>query len=162
MPVWAAFALIAIGLAAIFVEFFVPAFGLVGLGGIASIVAAVVLAYRDQPEPWGLLVLVTALVVTPTALIVGFRRFPKSLFGRRLILTETQAPPEPSGDNSAENLVGTSGVAVTPLHPIGIVEIGERRCSVVTGGEYIEAGTEVTVIAVYGSRIVVRDAREVE
>lgn len=161
MPVWAAFTLIVIGLGAIFIEFFVPAFGLVALGGVASIVGAVVLTYRDQPEPWGLIVLVTALAVTPTVLIIGFRRFPKSFFGRRLILSETQNESPAENSRNEGDLVGAVGRAVTPLHPSGIAEIGERRCSVVTGGEFLDAGTEVVVTAVHGSRIVVRDAREV-
>lgn len=162
MPIWGAFALIAIGLAAVFVEFFVPAFGLVGIGGLGSIVAAVVLTYQNQPEPWGVVVLVVALLVTPTTLIIAFRRFPKSFFGKRLILTDTQADVQESGPAQADPLVGSKGKTLTPLHPSGMAEVGDRRLSVVTGGEYLDAGTEVIVTAVHGARIVVRDVREVE
>ena len=149
--------------------------------------------------------LITALAVTPTTIIIGFRRFPKSFIGRRLILTDTLGSPDgadgaggaegvdeadgtdmpdgageangrsaPDGNgadgndrdgnafsSSRNGLVGAEGTALTDLHPSGVAIVAERRLSVVTGGEYIAAGTEVVVTKVYGARIVVRDAREV-
>lgn len=53
---------------------------------------------------------------------------------------------------------GRTGVAATPLHPAGIATIEGTRYSVVTNGEYIDAGTTVIVTQHFGTRIVVRSA----
>ncbi|MFW6251122.1 MAG: NfeD family protein [Alkalispirochaetaceae bacterium] len=153
MPIWALFLLILIGSFAILAEFFVPAFGIVGVAGLTIAVVAVVLGFSQHPEPWGVILLLTALVVVPTVVLGGFRRFPKSFFGRRMILTtdENDAPSETEAVR-----IGTEGEALTDLHPIGVARLRGERKSVVTGGEYLEAGTVVEVIAVEGARIVVR------
>lgn len=169
MPFWVGFVLIGIGILAMYVEFFVPAFGLIGVGGILAIIATVVVGYRDLPDLQATILLVTAIVVSPTALVLMLRRFPRSYLGRRLILTtqltSESSPPsrtaESSGSTAAEGvapdtLTGQRGIAVTPLHPSGTARIGESRFSVVTNGEYLEANTEVVVIQHFGSRIVVR------
>lgn len=154
MPLWGLFALIFVGSAAILVEFFIPAFGILGLAGFATVIASVALGFSSQSEPWGILLLLTALIVTPTVVIGGFRRFPKSFFGKRMILATDQgsSPTEAAGGVA----VGQEGVAMTPLHPGGVAELQGERKSVVTGGEYVDPGTPVRVVAVEGARIVVR------
>ena len=52
--------------------------------------------------------------------------------------------------------LGQFGTAVTLLRPSGTAEIDGVRLSVVTEGEFIAPGTPVQVVAVQGSRIVVR------
>jgi membrane-bound serine protease (ClpP class) len=51
--------------------------------------------------------------------------------------------------------VDNEGVTESVLRPAGIARFGERRQSVVTRGEYIEAGQPVTVVELEGSRVVV-------
>jgi membrane-bound serine protease (ClpP class) len=142
-----------IGSLAILAEFFIPAFGIVGIAGLVTVVASVVIGFSQHADPWGVILLLTALVVTPSVVLGGFRRFPKSFFGRRMILAtdESSAPSEEQGVN-----VGSEGEALTPLHPGGVARIEGERKSVVTGGEYLEKGTIVEVTAVEGARIVVR------
>ncbi len=53
-------------------------------------------------------------------------------------------------------LAGQSGQALTPLRPAGVALIDGQRVDVVTDGEFIESDTEVEVVAVEGSRVVVR------
>lgn len=153
MPIWSLFLLILVGSLAILAEFFVPAFGIVGIAGFATVVVSVVMGFSHHSDPWGVIILLTALVVTPSVVLGGFRRFPKSFFGRRMILATDQ-----SGAPSEEErvTVGSEGEALTPLHPGGLARIEGERKSVVTGGEYLEQGTTVEVTAVEGARIVVR------
>lgn len=150
MPIWGPFALIFLGIAAVWLELFVPAFGLVALAGIATIVVAVVQAYRTLPAEWAFAVLVTALVVPPAAIIVLLRRFSGSRFGKRLILDTTLAQADPVART------GASGTAETALHPSGYARVEDKRINVVTRGEYVAAGTPVVVIAQEGARVVVR------
>ena len=53
-------------------------------------------------------------------------------------------------------LAGQSGQSLSPLRPAGIALINGRRVDVVTDGEFIEPETDVQVVAVEGSRVVVR------
>ena len=153
MPVWALFVLIILGSLAILGEFFIPAFGVVGIAGFATAVVAVVLGFSQHPDPWGVILLLTTLIVMPSVVLAGFKRFPKSFVGKRMILAtdESTAPSEQEGVT-----VGSEGEAITDLHPSGVAQINAERKSVVTGGEYLDAGTSVEVIAVEGARIVVR------
>lgn len=153
MPVWSLFLLILIGSLAILAEFFIPAFGIVGIAGFATVVVSVVMGFSQHADPWGVILFLTALIVTPSVVLGGFRRFPKSFFGRRMILATDQSSA-PSEEKGIE--VGSQGEALTPLHPGGVALIEGKRKSVVTGGEYLDKGTEVEVTAVEGARIVVR------
>lgn len=53
-------------------------------------------------------------------------------------------------------LAGKSGQSLSPLRPAGVALIDGQRVDVVTNGEFIEPETEVEVVAVEGSRVVVR------
>ena len=55
-----------------------------------------------------------------------------------------------------EALAGQSGQSLSPLRPAGVALINGQRVDVVTNGEFIEPETEVEVVAVEGSRVVVR------
>lgn len=165
MPLWGSFVLIAIGILAIFVEVFVPAAGLIGIAGGGSIVAAVVLAYLNHPGLEAGLVLATAVVATPAALILGFKVFPKTFMGRQLILRDEQNTNTgfTSYDGSIyKDLVGAEGQALTSLHPSGTARINGRKYSVVTSGEFVSGDSSIRVVAVEGSRIVVRQIKTSE
>lgn len=163
MSFWAAFVLIAIGILAIYMEFFVPAFGLIGIGGIGVIIATVVFGYRDLPDYQATIILITAIIVTPSALVILLRRFPESRFGNRLILrtqldSQSSSHNGPGTDRPTTTLVGQPGTATTPLHPTGVATIEGKRYSVVTNGEYLDTGTPIEVYQQFGPRIVVRRA----
>jgi membrane-bound serine protease (ClpP class) len=165
MPLWGSFVLIAVGILAIFVEVFVPAAGLIGIAGGGSIIAAVVLAYANHTGLEAGLVLATAVVVTPTALILGFRVFPKTFMGKRLILGSQEEPAAgaASYDKSLyQDIVGMEGEALTELRPSGTARIANRRLSVVTRGEFVARHSPIRVVTVEGNRIVVRRVASVE
>lgn len=166
MTIWTALAMLGIGVLAIYLEFFVPAFGLIGIGGVAVIVTTVVLGFQNLPDQQALVVLLTAIFVTPAMIIVLLRRLPRSFIGKRLILnTQLGRPatggssPEKHQEGENSGITGMTGTAITPLHPSGVAEFENTRYSVVTNGEYLEAGTVVTVTGHFGSRIVVRGTK---
>lgn len=159
MPLWGSFALIVIGLIAIFAELLIPAFGLIGLAGLGSVVAAVVFAYNDHGDVMGTVVLAAALVATPLALFLGLKFFPRTFIGKRLILSSSFDRDSGYASYTSatyEGLVGKTGRAKTTLRPSGVAEIDGRKQSVVTAGEFIEQDAPVRVVRVEGSRVVVR------
>jgi membrane-bound ClpP family serine protease len=68
----------------------------------------------------------------------------------------------PDADSAEESrqknarLVGKSGLCITPLRPSGTIEIDEgERLDVVSSGEFIEKGEQVTIDECSSTRIVV-------
>jgi membrane-bound serine protease (ClpP class) len=151
--------LLVIGLAAIIIELFVPAGGLIGLIGLGSIVTAIVMTFQSQGPAVGTIFLIAAMILIPTFLVIWFKFFPNSFMGRRLILRDSQTRETgytSHTDPSYPDLRGKSGSAVTPLRPSGTVIIEGRRYSAVTDGEFIEKNETVTVKKTEGNRIEVR------
>lgn len=160
MPLWVPYALILLGVVAILVETFVPAFGLIGIvGGGGSIITAIVLTYTHRGPADGTLVLFSAILIVPFAVAWGLRLFPRTPIGRRLILSTAESH---EGGYTAypkveyDRLAGAEGLTLTPLRPAGLARINGKKYSVVSAGEYIETDTAVRVVRVEGSRIVVR------
>ncbi len=152
-----------IGLAAIIIELFVPAGGLIGLVGIGSIITAIVQIFQTQGGVIGTAFLVANLILVPALIILWFRRFPRSFMGKRLILGDRQTKEggyTSHSDPEYPTLTGKSGSAVTPLRPSGTVLIEGRRYSAVTDGEYIEKDEAITVKKTAGNRIEVRKGAE--
>ena len=76
-----------------------------------------------------------------------------------MLLSHTQHADE--GYISAEareDLVGKSGVAASELRPAGMAVIDGERVDVITEGDWVKAGTPVTVVKAEAMRLVVRRA----
>ena len=159
MDLWVSIALVLVGFLAIFLELFVPAGGLVGLGGFISMVLGIIFAYMYQGNIAGTLLLIAAVIGTPVSLAIAFKVFPHTFVGKRLILSETQRQDTgytASTGAKYAGLIGKEGVALSALRPSGTARIGNDKFSVVTEGAMIDPGARVKVVNVEGSRIVVR------
>jgi len=142
-----------VGLAAIIIEFFVPAGGLIGLAGAASIIGSIVAAYMKLGILWGTVTLVLMLITVPLLISFYFKIFPRTPWGKKLILSQVNR--DMSGQRYS-GLAGEQGIAATDLRPSGRAELKGKKYSVVSIGEYIKSGERVRVVKVEGSRIVVR------
>jgi len=165
MGIWLCLALVVLGFVAIFLELFVPAGGLIGLGGFVAMLVAVVFAYKDHGNTAGTLMLLLVVIGAPAALLTAFKVFPKTFVGRRLILTQSQQQEEGYTSYSSDKyagLLGREGITLTMLRPSGMARIGDEKFSVVTDGELIQPGKKIKVIAVEGSRVVVSSAEPAE
>jgi membrane-bound serine protease (ClpP class) len=166
-----------LGAAAVgFEVLFWPGHGALAVLGVLFIVGSLIGALLDLRHvpleiSWSLGWVTRALVrvfgsvlATGVAMVVVARLVPSTRFGRALVLeraiteqagpAQTQARAATGGVGDA--LVGRSGTAETALRPAGKALVGGRRIDVVTEGDFIEAGTRVVVVALDGSRIVVR------
>ena len=148
-----------IGLAAIIIELFVPAGGLIGIVGFACIVTGVSMSFVHYGTVTGLLFLIAVLIITPVTIILWFRRFPRSMVGKRLILFNPGEKPgeDPLPPQAPSPLIGKSGSCLTDLHPSGTVLIEDGKYSVVTAGEFLLKGANIKVVKVDGNRIEVRE-----
>lgn len=133
----------------------IPGFGIAGIGGIVALVAGIVLAAPTVNH--GVTSLVIAILATGVLVAVSIKFLPTRNVWKRLILGDKQLRAGGYNAPSVElvELVGSEGVAITPLRPSGAVKIGDKRIDVVTTGNYIPSGTEVKVVKVEGTRVIV-------
>jgi membrane-bound serine protease (ClpP class) len=156
---WLAIGLAAAGLVAIILEVFVPSAGIIGIAGLGSIIASIVIAYQRLGNLIGSIYLAVVLVLVPVFIVLYFRFFPRSPVGRWLISQDRQESEKGYYSFTPEkyaDLVGKEGTALTILRPVGTVLIEGQKYSAVTAGEFIEKDKQVRVLKVEGSRVVVR------
>jgi len=155
-----------VGLFCLAVEIFVlPGFGVLGLGGGLLMVAALVLASQSFVLPandsqfrqleWSLLGLIGAAIGV-AVLAVFMRRWLPLIPGLRQVVADGTAIDVPVAADPSLPAPGTAGVTTTRLAPAGKALVDGRLVDVASDGPLIEPGVAVTVVAVRGSRIVVR------
>lgn len=181
MANWVEIAILFIGIVLLLIELFVlPGFGVAGILGISLILVGLFgMLIRNAPDElpwpetaadWDLLssgVLSLALGFGGFLLLAWIvsRYLPKLGFMSGLILVPAiagrgagsqvsmTAPPE----NADRQLhVKDIGETVTRLRPAGKARFGDAIVDVVATGEYLDKGTEVEIIAIHGSRVVVK------
>ena len=142
-------------------EVFVPSGGLISVCSLACLIGGLMIFFHSSTTA-GWIGIVVALVMIPTILIIAYRLFPKSRFGKSVTLT----PPERKiGDaipdtEQLEGLLGTAGVVLTPLRPVGIGEFSDRRLECVAESGYVDKGKKVEIINVQGTQLTVRVVEE--
>lgn len=148
-----AIGLLLVGLILIIIECMIPSFGIIGVAGIASIVASIIFSFRASANV-GYLFLMLSAAGIPAAIHFGFKLLPKTPFGRGFVLNAPDSIDEPVEKNYDE-LEGQEGVAKTMLRPSGIAIINDDRLQVQTEGQIIETNARIRVIKVEGNKIFV-------
>jgi membrane-bound serine protease (ClpP class) len=169
-----------IGLGLLVVEIFItPGFGVMGISGFMLIGFSLLLSMQDFVIPrfdweWTLLgrnavVVFISLVAAITGIAAITLLGPRIRIFNRLTLTTqitgTAGGPLSSGvpvqegvggQNIYQFLLGKTGVAVTPLHPVGRVEIDGEVYEAQAEGLFVESGRGVRVTKVRGNTVTVR------
>lgn len=167
---WEEILLVFVGLVLLAVELFlIPGFGITGILGILGLIAGLTLSLIGAGATAEIVIgaitrVALSLLVALAASVVLLRFLPRLPFGRQLILhtglgADTGYASAPESDRQ---WLGKRGTAVSPLRPAGIADIDGKRVDVVSQGEWIDAGTPITVIRVDGNRIVVSHAQRSE
>jgi membrane-bound serine protease (ClpP class) len=146
----------AMGMAAIFLEFFIPGGALGAIGG-CLLAVGVYFAY-DQWGTSGLILGASvAIILGAASLIASMHIIPRTRLGRKLIQEESTSGEKGynAADVSLRELEGKEGVTLTALRPAGIALIDEKRIDVVSANFMIARGVKVKVIQVEGNRVVV-------
>ncbi|WP_107838034.1 NfeD family protein [Metasolibacillus meyeri] len=153
--------LLLIGIILIIAEFFVPG-GIVGIIGGVLIVLSLLLAGADFVQ-MGYSILI-AMLIAVIGMVILMKFFGKKLhMFNKLVLKDATTTEEGYVSNvNRLELIGKKGKTVTPFRPAGVVFIDGERVDAVSDGSYIDAGKQVEIIKVEGSRIVVRAIEEME
>lgn len=151
----------------------VPGVGVFGIGGIAMVVAAIVLAsqtfviprnpYQYAETTRGLLTVLAACGgILGGLAVLRFLLPGMPMFGHLVM-------PGPDSDEMIEQeqrehlvhyewLMGREGVAVTPLRPSGKARFDDEIIAVISDGSAVAAGDPLRVVEVHGNRIIVEPA----
>ncbi len=173
---WMEVILFVAGLAFLATELFViPGFGVAGFGGIVLLMASVILASQGFVIPetaldWdqlltSLIVLVfSGLTFLASAFFITSRMGSLPIFGRLVLSAEREGEdvdgPLQAAPARAAVDVGAVGVADSLLRPAGRASFDGRSFDVISDGSFVDAGTPVKVIKVFGNVITVAEVRE--
>ncbi|QRN86475.1 ATP-dependent Clp protease proteolytic subunit [Clostridia bacterium] len=153
---WEAVFLFLLGLVLIIAEvFFIPGFGVAGIGGFIAIFASIFFAAPDATT--AVQSIVIALIGAIVIFVLLIRVLPtKHAFSKLILRKETDTN---SGyvavDMELKQLEGKTGVAISHLRPAGMVRIDGKLVDVLTQGGYITADTPVRVLKVVGGNVFV-------
>ncbi|NNF59267.1 MAG: hypothetical protein HKN04_13610 [Rhodothermaceae bacterium] len=162
MTILVPIALILVGLALLAAEvYIVPGFNVVGVLGLLVAGGGVVYAFIMAGTLGGVMALMGAiggggLLFTYLWRSGAWDRFILADDLRRDTLVEA------AEHETRSRVLGQTGVALTPLRPTGVADLGGSRVEVVTEGAFIAAGSRVRVVAMDRRRYFVRLAEEVE
>ena len=152
--IWMMIGLTAIGLLLIGVDFYLPGFVL-GSIGIVLMLVAVGLCYRDYGLNWACVAFLAEAALGVGTGFVAIKYVPQTAAGKKMILSHEQTAMR-AGIEQPPELVGVQGVAQTLLRPSGMALLGGKRHDVVAESGMIERGSAIKVVAIEGSRIIVR------
>ena len=155
----AAVLLLILGLGLIVAEIFFPSFGILAVLATAAIVGSLVMAFQESNAA-GVRFLIATVLLVPVVIMLGFKLFPKSPFGKRMVAGGLSFASQASLDQRDLGLVGQDGTVEADCRPAGMARLDGRRVDVVTRGEWIEAGARVRVVEVQGNRVVVARREE--
>ena len=160
MPQGIIISLIVLGVFLLALEVFViPGFGVSGILGMAALITGIFLVTDSLLE--GVLYTGGALVVLGIITYLSFRSPRTRRLWQKFTLSTSQTL---KGGYVApkvqyERYLGQTGISLTQLRPAGTADFDGVHLDVVTEGGFIGPGTRIRVIAVEGTRIVVREAK---
>ena len=147
--------------ALIVAEVFVPSGGLISICALACLGGGIAIFFHHSIIAGWIGVGIAAIMI-PSVLVVAYRIFPKTRFGKSVTLT----PPErKQGDaipdtDKIKDLLGAEGAVLTPLRPVGMCDFSGQRVECVAEGGYVDKGKKVKVINVESTQVTVRIIEE--
>ena len=157
MSIWIPIILFIMGVIFLYVELVIPALGIIGGIGIICLVISTIISYSHFGNNIGIIFLIALLIGVPGMVLWGLKIFPKTFFGKKLILNKSERVEDgfTSFSNNYDDLVGKIGVTITKLRPSGLVKIEGTKYSVITSGEMIEENSSIKVAKLEGNSIIV-------
>jgi membrane-bound serine protease (ClpP class) len=163
---WEVVVLFLVGLALLLLELFViPGFGVAGILGIVSIFASLILSYPTPAQAMGAISISIVVAVFLIFLAIRFLSRGGKALGRagRIVLEHSEAPEEGYvGVEDLRSLLDAEARAITPLRPVGAINVGGRRIEAISEAGFVLEGTHVRVVRVEGNRVFVRPIAQEE
>ncbi len=123
MDWWLIFAVFLFFLSAalIIAEVFVPSGGLISVCALACLIGGIAIFFRHSATA-GWIGIIIAIVMIPSIVIIAYKIFPRTKFGKSVTLSP---PQREQGDaipdtEALKKLLGAEGAVLTPLRPVGM------------------------------------------
>ena len=143
------------GILFVVVEILMPTVGLLAGVGIAAMLYSVVLALGGDVN--AVYAMLAAFVLALAAFAFLVKRLPSSRLWNKLVLRDQSTSQRGYvSTESKSDLVGKRGKVLTELRPAGSILLDGAPVDVVSEGAFIGKDILVEVVAVHGSRVVVR------
>lgn len=144
----------AAGIAVLLAEVMLPSGGLLTIIAVGCLGYSLYMVFTTVSTFAGMVFVLADIIVVPVVIIAGLKLLARSPLALKTILSSKSGYS--SFDEKTGQYIGKTGRAATDLRPSGTAIIDEKRVDVVTRGDYIEKGSQIRVIDVEGSRVVVR------
>lgn len=143
-----------IGVALLIIELTIPEFGVFGISGLIAMVIGIILAAPSVRQ--GVFSILISILAAIIAIPIFIKVFGKSKFMNRIILVHSETVAMGYVHTTGKSdLTGKKGVAISVLRPSGKVLIDGIRTDAIAEGEFIDSGTQIKVVFVEGSKVVV-------
>ncbi|MCA9280088.1 MAG: hypothetical protein H6815_12430 [Phycisphaeraceae bacterium] len=164
-PLFLGLALVVIGLALILVEVLIPSHGLISILALICVIVGIAFLWKHSMV-WGISGMLAVMVLGPAVAAFALKILPNTPMGRRMFgempedLVETERRAKEEHTQKMATLVSRTGKAITPLRPIGTIEIDGERFEALAELGAIERGDTVRVSAIVDNQIKVRIHKE--
>jgi len=147
--------------ALVIAEVFVPSGGIISICALACLIGGMVIFFHHSTTA-GWVGIITAVIMIPSVLVVAYRLFPNTRFGKSVTLTPPERQQGDAIPDTAElrELLGRVGTVITPLRPVGMCEFSGQRVECVAESGYVDKGKKVKVIDVESTQVTVRIIEE--
>ena len=159
--IWFAIFLYIACAALLIAEVFVPSGGVISICAFACLFGGIYIFYKHGTTECVAGVIV-AIIMIPSVLVVAYKIFPKTKFGKGVILARPQRRQGDAVPDTAElkELLGATGVVLTPLRPVGTCGFSGKRVECVAESGYVDKDKKITVIEVESTQVTVREVKE--
>ena len=147
--------------ALIIAEVFIPSGGLISICALACLIGGVAIFFHHSTVT-GWIGVFAAAIMIPSVLIVAYKIFPQTKFGKSVTLTpSTRRQGDAIPDTAKlQELLGAVGVVLTPLRPVGMCDFSGQRIECVAESGYVDKGQKIKVINVESTQLTVRIIEE--
>ncbi|MEM1331272.1 MAG: NfeD family protein [Planctomycetota bacterium] len=145
-------ALIAAAALLLVIEVFVPSGGIIAIVSAVVAIAGVVSLFRYDAT-WGMIGVLSVMVIAPLVLGFGLKVWPNTPIGRAMMhgpggeeAEQRRVEQERLASAEADALIGAEGEALTDLHPSGTVRVDGTRHDALSDGAWIDRGATIVVV----------------
>lgn len=139
--------------------FIIPGFGIAGISGLIAIISASILLAPSIKM--AIFYILLSLILIAILILILLRFLPTKKLAGKIVLGTRQINDEgySIAEKNLQALQGKIGMTLSMLRPAGIAVIEGKRYDVISEGNFIPANTEIRVIRVVGSKIIVEEQK---
>lgn len=143
-----------VGIVVVIAEIIIPSGGALSALAIAVFGYTLYIVFTSISASVGFAFVIGDLILIPVFIYFGIKFMARSPVTLRTELSKAEGVTSQS--ETLEHFVNYTGRATTDLRPSGVAHIDDQRIDVVTRGEFIEKGSEISVVAVRGNQVIVK------